>query len=280
MKKILYLLLISFSIISCSQKDNLTPKSDEVSNQSKSASKLSTGVNVKLYTAWTSYNAKYGYYLYTRRFQVEDRNLAFDKKVFISHEMIDGSWKDFPMTYVSSTPDNSEIWAADLSATNFGENPSMYFGDEFVARYEVQGNKYWDNNNNQNYKMDVLEGTYLRSDVNVAVDRYYSSLYSYSNYFSIHADVRNIAYSKQVSVIYSTDGWASNHTVALNFAPYLTVGAMQTLNSPNKHGIERWIANLTADSTVKKVEFAVSYKVNGATYWDNNFGKNYTIVRN
>lgn len=279
MKKIICLLFISFSIISCSHEDELTPKTSAKSPLSETTSKLASGVNVKLFKAWTSYSAKYGFYDYTRRFQVEVRNLAYEKKVIISHEMEDGTWKDFPLTYVSSTPDNTEIWAADLTLSNYRDPQSVFFGNEFVAKYEVQGTTYWDNNNSQNYKMEALEGTWLRSDLNISVDTYYSNLYSYSNSFSIHADVRNIAYAKEVSVVYTTDGWATVHTAPLSFAPYLTVGAAQMISSPNVHGMERWLANINVPSTVNKIEYAVVYKVSGTEYWDNNFGKNYTVVR-
>ncbi len=280
MKKILYLLLISFSISSCSDELDLKPKKTSDSSPAKSVSKLSSGVNVKLFKAWTSYSAKYGFYDYTRRFQVEVRNLAFEKKVFIMHEMEDGSWKDFPLSYVSSTNENTEIWAADITLSNYSEPKStVFFGDEFVARYEVKGTQYWDNNNNSNYKMGPLDGTYLQSGLNIIADTYYSGLYNYNSNFSVHVDVRNISYAKQVSVVYTTNGWATVQTAPLSFTPYLTVGAAQVLTSPNVHGMERWFTNITVPVSVNKIEYAVVYKVNGAEYWDNNFGKNYTVFR-
>jgi hypothetical protein len=200
--------------------------------------------------------------------------------------MADGSWKDFPLNYINSTPDNTEIWGADVVINNslyVGDTPSLLFSDEFVVRYEVNGLKYWDNNVGQNYKIGDLEGTFLKTDLNLTVDTYYSALYSNysttSNIFSVHVDVRNINPTKLVTVVYTTDNWTTVKTAALNYAQTLTVGARQWLTSPNRFGMERWIANIDLPSTVSTVKFAVVYKVNGVEYWDNNYTQNYTVVK-
>lgn len=286
MKKIFLILFASLSLISCSNDEDFSQKNSSNTSQSKTANKLASGVNVKLYKAWTSYSQMYGYAQYTRRFQVEVRNLAYDKKVVIMHEMADGTWKDFPLAYISSTNDNTEIWGAkvDISTSYYtGDQPALEFGDEFVARFEVNGNKYWDNNNYANYKMGVLEGTYLRTDLNVSVDTYSSYIYnSYgaaNNTFAVHADVRNLNPTKEVKVVYTTDQWATNKVVSLNYAQYLTVGARQMLYSPNAFGMERWFVNIDVPSSINNIEYAVVYKVNGVEYWDNNFGKNFIAIK-
>ncbi len=287
MKKIFFILFASLSLISCSNDDDFSQKNSSNAPQSKTANKLSSGVNVKLYKAWTSYSQKYGYAQYTRRFQVEVRNLAYDKKVVIMHEMADGTWKDFPLSYISSTSDNTEIWGTDVLLSNsfyVGDTPSLLFGDEFVARYEVNGAQYWDNNNSANYKMGDLNGTFLRTDLNVSVDTFYS--YIYNNYyngatntFAVHADVRNLNPTKEVKVVYTTDNWATSKVASLNYTQYLTVGAAQSLISPNVFGMERWFVNIDVPSSINSIEYAVVYKVNGVEYWDNNFGKNFIAIK-
>jgi hypothetical protein len=289
MKKIAFILFFALSLISCSNDVDFSQKNTAATTapQGKSANKLASGVNVKLYKAWTSYSQKYGYAQYTRRFQVEVRNLAYDKKVVIMHEMADGTWKDFPLTYISSTSDNTEIWGTDVLLSNsfyVGDTPSLLFGDEFVARYEVNGVQYWDNNNSVNYKMGDLNGTFLRSDLNVTVDTFHS--YIYNNYyngptntFAVHADVRNLNPTKEVKVVYTTDNWATSKVASLNYTQYLTVGAAQSLISPNVFGMERWFVNIEVPSTVNNIQYAVVYKVNGVEYWDNNFGKNFIAIK-
>ncbi len=284
MKKITLLLFFVFTIISCSNDDGLD--SNPVTLSNKNNSRLAATENVKLLKVFTSSDALYGFASYVRRFKVEVKNLAYNKNVVISHKMADGSWKDYTLNYISSTSNNTEIWGSDITITNsnyVGETPSLLFADEFVARYEVNGTKYWDNNGGQNYKVGNLEGTFLRSDLNVSVDTYYSAIYnsySNSNIFSVQVDVRNISPTKLVSVVYTTDNWNTVKTAPLNFTPTLTVGARQWLTSPNRFGMERWIANIDIPKTIDAVKYAVVYKVNGVEYWDNNYEQNYTAVKN
>lgn len=283
MKKIAFLLIFVITLFSCSNDDNLNSEPATVS--STNTSRLAPNENVKLLKVFTSSDALYGFANYVRRFKIEVKNLAYHKSVVISHKMADGTWKDYSLNYISSTTTNTEIWGADLTITNSnydGDTPSLLFADEFVVRYEANGTKYWDNNGGQNYKMSALEGTFLRTDLNISVDTYYSAIYngySNTNTFSVQVDVRNINPTKLVSVVYTTDNWNTVKTAPLNFTPTLTVGARQWLTSPNRFGMERWIANIDIPNTVDAVKFAVVYKVNGLEYWDNNYEQNYTVVK-
>jgi hypothetical protein len=283
MKKLALLLLATLSIVSCSKQEEVISETNTV--QKPLNSRLSSNETVKLVSAWTSYSQKYGLASYTRKFKAEVKNLAYNKVVVISHEMSDGSWKDFPLHYISSSTDNTEIWSANFTINSYDQtNPLLFFADEFVVRYDVNGHRYWDNNNNSNYKMDILEGSFVRNDLNVVVDtdynRIYTSYYNTSNNaFTVNADVRNLNPTKIVNLVYTTDNWSTTKTAPLRFNPTITVGAQQYLSSPNRFGIERWSANIDLPATVNRIQYAVSYKVNGVTYWDNNFGKNYVAVK-
>lgn len=75
-------------------------------------------------------------------------------------------------------------------------------------------------------------------------------------------DVLNIAYEKQVNVVFYSRAlgqWTS--------APATYVG-------PGQNGTEGWAFRAPATT-----EFAISYTVQGQTYWDNNFGQNYHLQR-
>lgn len=75
--------------------------------------------------------------------------------------------------------------------------------------------------------------------------------------------VKNLAYSKKVTIVYTTDGWATTRTLDASY------------QSAFQGGYDRWTFFQMAwqgDS----FEFAVSYEVAGKTYWDNNDGRNYT----
>ena len=284
MKKTVLLLLIALSIISCSNDDAILQSNP--SAQNTLVKRLATNENVKLLSAWTSYSELYGYSSYYRRFKVEVKNLSYNKIVVISHKMADGSWKDFSLKYITSTNNNTEIWGADITINNsyyVGDTPSLLFANEFVIRYEVNGQKYWDNNGNKNFKMGILEGTYLRPDLNLSVDTLYSTIYNQysatSNTFAVSVDIRNLNPSKQVTVVYTTDNWNTTKRASLSYIQWLTVGARQVLISPNIYGIERWETSFDIPLTVNTIQYAVVYKVNGIEYWDNNFGKNYTATK-
>ena len=45
-----------------------------------------------------------------------------------------------------------------------------------------------------------------------------------------------------------------------------------------KSGDEAWSINAPV-GTAKRVDFAIFYRVSGQEFWDNNFGRNYTLSR-
>ena len=50
-----------------------------------------------------------------------------------------------------------------------------------------------------------------------------------------------------------------------------------TTPNPNAAGFEEWTFGLDVGSATS-VEYAIAYTADGQTYWDNNFGDNYTSV--
>lgn len=84
----------------------------------------------------------------------------------------------------------------------------------------------------------------------------------YTSY--IYAQLRSLAYDKDVRVRYSTDNWATYEEVQGTF----------NYSFPDS-AIESWVVSVPA---TQAFEYAISYKVNGTTYWDNNFGANYTFL--
>ena len=82
--------------------------------------------------------------------------------------------------------------------------------------------------------------------------------------------VRNIAFQKQVAIIYTTDNWFTCHNAfgiySRPFAPAST---------PHQLNTELWNIGPVAVGTTG--QFAAFYTVPGATYWDNNFGLNYSF---
>lgn len=221
-----------------------------------------------------------GYSWSDGRFQAQVTNLGANKQVFAHVKKADGTWVDFPMYYIYSSGANKEVWRANFSTDYAGNTNLPGIGPvyEFALKYQVNGQTYWDNNGNANYKMPRGDGTLLGKGVNVVVDGFIDEMPMPAGFteWKSHITVRNIAPVKNVKVVYTTDNWATTKVVSAVYSPssWSSTGFDTTAN-PNSMGFEEWNFSLpVTDGTV--VKYAISYTVNGQTYWDNNFGLNYT----
>ena len=264
-------------VFSCTvENDDLY--NEGVNHQKNAESKaVKSSEKVNLVKAWTSYSFYRGYGTYNRRFMVSVANLAYEKRVSVYHEKKNGTWEEISMSYVENIDGDRELW--ELDNIEFGIET---LADQFVIKYEVDGEVYWDNNQGNNYQMSRQEGYFFAQPaLNISVDNKFTSVF-YSSYedkniFRITADVRNIDPTKDVRVVYTTNGWETKNDFPLSFVGYWYNGYNAVLISPNDFGIERWDAGIRLDKSINQIEFALVYKVNGQEYWDNNYGKNYTL---
>ena len=79
--------------------------------------------------------------------------------------------------------------------------------------------------------------------------------------------VRNIAFQKQVAIVHTTDNWFTSHNA---FGIYWA-----SRTAPHQLDTELWNIGPVAVGTTG--QFAAFYTAAGATYWDNNFGLNYSF---
>lgn len=198
-------------------------------------------------------------------FRVSLTNLDYTKSVAIVAQSSNGSWFELPASYERSAGNNQEIWGAYTNTKVV----------QFAVRYTVLGQTYWDNNSGSNYQL-VGTGHNLYNNINVLASKL-STLSGGSTTLGVWAYVRNLAYGKQVNVTYTTDGWQTVQNAALGYQnrDYYGYGSAP---SPNEAGVELWGGSINVGNA-QTVEYAVSYAVNGATYWDNNHGMNYVVVR-
>ncbi|MEW7288943.1 hypothetical protein [Aquimarina sp. 2304DJ70-9] len=266
MKKIVTLLVVALGMYSCTKDaDHLDLGAKSIEIAAKNSSD-----NVKLLKAWTSNSSSPVRQRYVRRFVVKVKNLAFQKEVTIHHATYNGNWVDIPLTYQQSIGENEEIWVGEV------EPDTEIYSDEFVVKYSVNGETYWDNNKGSNYSMLVNIGANLAPEVEVMVDSYYTRLSG--NYFAINVDARrNYGASGTIEVVYSTDGWNTSQMASLSYQRYFRVGYAHYIQSPNQFDIDKWETSVHVDPNVTSIEYAVVYKTDGEEYWDNNYGKNYTI---
>lgn len=280
MKRVLFLIGMVTVLVSCQKEVS----QQDIDNTVLAEESITATQPVRVLKTWTSYAWVYhGLYSKRKLFYAEVAKSRFPRKVTIRHQMFDGSWQDFPMTFLRAGATGFDVWAFedDYSNSYYDTTSHIDYGDAYAIKLEVNGKTYWDNNNGNNYIMDVSEGMFLRDGLNVSADTYTNYLRKYQNVsyttLNIEADLRNIAYQKEVTLVYTTNNWQTTSSAPLNFAQYYSIGNGSVLPNPNMFGIERWTAIVQLPTSVNNVQYAISYKVNGKTYWDNNYGRNYRL---
>ncbi|WP_109301543.1 carbohydrate-binding protein [Aquimarina sp. AU474] len=267
MRKI-YLVVVMLALYSCGTDGEAL----SIENKSIELAAKNSSENVKLLKAWTSNSSSPVRQKYVRRFAVKVKNIAFQKEVSIHHLRYDGTWVDIPLAFQQSVDNNEEIWVGEVIPE------SEIYNDEFVVKYVVNDQTYWDNNNGINYSMLVNIGAYLAPEVILSLDSFYTRFYR--NYFNINVDARrNYGAPGAVEVVYTTDGWATTTRKTLSYQRYFRVGYAHYIQSPNQFDIDKWETSVQVDSEVNTIEYAVVYTTNGQEYWDNNYGENYTITK-
>ncbi|MGC4064052.1 MAG: hypothetical protein QM784_05315 [Polyangiaceae bacterium] len=225
---------------------------------------------VKLIRAENYYVAGYNNGGYTERnVLIQVKNVAYDKQVHVHAERSDGVWVDVPAHFERMGNDTYELWR-----TRREDFDGNYGYRQYALKYQVSGQTYWDNNGGANYafQSDYANGPgpRLGNDINVLL---YSA--SHSGNFYAYVDVRNIAYTKNVAIIYTANHWATSTTLDASFVGWYQTGYSSFIQFPNVYGVERWRVN--APVSASQFEFYLAYTVNGSTYYDNNYGANYSI---
>lgn len=283
MKRFLSVLSISIFLFSCEKEITTQGLQANAATEAGAISAAAPAQKIKLIKTWSVYAYVYsGLYNKQRNFYAEVAKSAYPRKVFVQHKMADGTWQDFPMKYMRPAAATYDIWYLEDGYSGTGGTSSHQdYADEFVLRYEVNGKTYYDNNNSLNYHVGLCDGMYLRDGLYVSAETFHSYLVKYSTAtyanFYVEADVKNLAYSKEVKVVYSTDNWQTSNSVPLSFIQHYAVSDFVVIPNPNIFNNEKWSVYLNLPGNARYVDYAISYKVNGTEYWDNNYGKNYRI---
>ena len=228
---------------------------------------------VRLLKAVSTVSTRYGQVSQDVSYTLVVKNLAYEKFVYIQQKQPDGTWVLLPASYVGPAGTGFELWKVTRQYASWGTDPQPTRDLEFVARFVVGGVSYWDNNGGANYHLGRADGPLLNRP-NVLVD---GSFWRDTGDLDVSIDVKNLAYTKNVTVVYTTDGWATSHEAPASYVSGYTHGYAY-IQSPNAKGVERWQAHIPAVSG-SVLRFAVRYEVNGQTYWDNNFGYDYQHTR-
>jgi len=183
---------------------------------------------------------------------IKINTVGSDQHVYL-HVHEDEEWKDIEGEYVTTLSDGSQIWKV--------YNSYIGSGREYAIKYEVDGQTYWDNNNNQNY---TTENNFIGIAV-MGVNPAFGGTTVAENY-PVRVLVKNLAYDKVVNLRYTEDDWLTYKELPLNYI------------ATNTDGSEYWATTLKLNpNAINNFHYAISYTVNGRTYWDNNFGSNYNF---
>lgn len=204
-----------------------------------------------------------GSYVYFTNVSLVVQNIAFTKVVGVFGHTNFGAWTFFPCSYVRSVPGN-EVWQAHITGDRI---------DQFALEYQVGGQTYWDNNSGYDYRLDTVAaqtdgiGTAIINPnvLVVAVEVFPAGT------LNVLILVKNIDFAKTVAIVYTTDNWATFHTVfgsyQRNYPP---------AKQPSQADAELWEVKVPIGAGTTG-SFAAFYTVGGATYWDNNFTLNYSF---
>ncbi|GKX29357.1 glycogen-binding regulatory subunit of S/T protein phosphatase I [Vallitalea longa] len=192
------------------------------------------------------------------------KNLDYDKKVTVHFKYNDTDWKDVPASYYKTLPNGYEIWKFETPYTN--KVKYQYCGDnycKFAIKYEVNGNTYWDNNNGRDYYLSQSKHSIELSKCKIGESQFYK------NSRQLWFYIKDMGNNKNIKLRVTNDNWATYKDYDCN---YVT-------SYPN--GVEEWYINLwknDIDTTPSpSSQYVLYYTVNGMTYWDNNFGENYSF---
>jgi Carbohydrate/starch-binding module (family 21) len=146
--------------------------------------------------------------------------------------------------------------------------------DQFVVRYDVGGVSFFDNNFGNNYMLDVAaaQGTDgVGTAVIVPNVPSTGGFIDGSGQLVVGVAVKNLDFTKQVGVVYTPNNWT---TVQIGLGMFQRQYQPSLL--PAQAQVESW--EIHASVSASPVQFAVFYTVKGTTFWDNNFGGNFTAV--
>lgn len=211
-----------------------------------------TPPEVQLYDASYTITGPHG--SSTFRGQIEVENLGFAKQVIVHYTTNGGTtWNTLNASYSKSIGSNREIWSF---------TTSMQYSLQFAVEYKVNGQSYWDNNGGSNYSLSFPNTNFALGVPNVIN---WTNIFLTGGTFSGDIVLKNLAYAKTVNVVYSTDNWVTTQTLSASY------------DSSLGNNLELWKFNTVMGPTINQIKYYISYSVSGNTYYDNNFGSNYTI---
>lgn len=199
------------------------------------------------------------------------KNIAFAKDVALHYARSDGTWVETALNWQKS------FGAYDL----FARTDNTFVMTQFVIRYSVDGQTFWDNNGGANYHIDEIRPNTVGGNVilNKAVARQGTQagggFVFTTSWVEGEIFVKNLSFNKRVGLRLSTNRWASFQDTFGSFSGNVPV-------AEGLSQIEVWkfkTPELNLDQSSPDFAFAVFYNNLDTSewFWDNNFAQDYSL---
>ena len=205
-------------------------------------------------------------------------NLAPYKLVEVHWAGEDRVWHILRAEYHSSNGANREIWRAQATF-NLSDDASLPGDVEFVLRYCVRGEEYWDKNDSSNYFSNADSGVLLEQSLPLLQVDFNPVLQAGQRHYTVVAAVRHSLQPEHVYIHWTTDNWRNTRVTPCFFnRMHWNKWHRSSARNPNRYDTSIWSGQIKIDDAFR-IQYAIGCDTPGGTIWDNNFGHNYVARR-
>jgi maltose 6'-phosphate phosphatase len=214
----------------------------------------------------------------TLSFFMRVENGSYDKQVDVVWAGEDGIWQTLPASYHSKPEHDKEYWQARIHF-HLTADKSLPGNIRFGLRYRTLHAEHWDNNQGLNYSSEADSGVTLAGAVPVLNIDFATKLDNGQKNVPITVAVEGFNAADKVTVHWTTDSWRHIHTTSCHFQRnYWDKVAFSNARNPNQYGVAIWKTWLRIGQAFR-LEYSICVERNGEIFWDNNYGKNYSLSR-
>jgi hypothetical protein len=194
------------------------------------------------------------------------KNIAYVKNIDIVY-IVDGKEERAEAKYFGPADGAYEIWE---SHSNIPAGAASY-----RLEYQVGGQTFVDDNNGKLYELVVGPAFYANQNISQAL----TGQEFYDSYAAFTAVVRNdLGSKKNVKLHYSFDNFQTTQHISMEFQPQYFYG-YGLISSPSNNSELYRVSLGEVPTQVESIRYYFSYEVDGQIFYDNNYGRDYSMSR-
>lgn len=214
----------------------------------------------------------------TLSFFMRVENISHDKRIDVVWAGEDGVWQILAASYHSQLGQGQEYWQARASF-QLSPDKSLPGNIQFGLRYRISGGEYWDNNQGRNYSSQADSGIKVTCSAPVLNIGFANKLDDDQKNVPVSVAVDQFTEADKVTVHWTTDNWRHTQKSQCYFKRnYWDKTALSNARNPNQYGAAIWKGWLRVGQAFR-LQYSISVERNGRIFWDNNYGKNYSLSR-